>query len=290
MEMLRRGHINPVSVIMGAQTNDTFRELSKQFVGPDGNLRPLAAKDYVRMVSIEVGGNFLKEALRLYPADAADSVRNVQLLGSIGSDRMMCSIRRRVSLVHNVRPGHAFMYRFNWWYKSNPDCLAEPNYHSADIGAVHEDEVTFVMGQPIFMFQGSCCGKWGAKLLREPCAQSPACVACWQPRFGEGYHAYFNEQEWAFSALVGSFWAAFAATGSPNGRRDNTSSTGPVPWPEFAPGEPVMRNIVLDANLPGMSAVEATLYNSPAVCAFWDGLDSGEGTRVPVTQTLNIDV
>jgi len=287
MEMLYYGRINPVNVIIGAQTNDTLRELSKQYIGPDGKLRPLAAGDVAKSLFAQVGGRYIKEALALYAPDAADSVRNVQLLGSIGSDRMMCGIKRRVSLVNKVRPGRAFMYRFNWYYRSNMECSAEPNYHSPEIGAVHEDEVTFVMGQPIFMFQGSCCGKWGPKLTREPCAQAQECVACWRPDFGEGYHAYFNEKEWRFSALVSGSWAAFAATGSPNGRwRDNGGEEN-ARWPEFPHGGPVTHNIVLDADLPGMSAVEQTLYNNPAICAFWDQV---EGLPAPSLSDLIVEV
>mmetsp|Transcript_14921 Transcript_14921/g.42880 ORF Transcript_14921/g.42880 Transcript_14921/m.42880 type:complete len:580 (+) Transcript_14921:66-1805(+) len=281
LQMLRQGRINPVSVIMGAQTNDTFRELSKQFVGPDGHLRPLAEADYFKMVFAQVGPQHIKEALALYPADSADLVRNVQRLGSIGSDRMLCGIRQRLSLVNKVHPGHAYMYRFNWWYKSNSECSAEPNYHSPEIGAVHEDEVTFVMGQPIFMQQGSCCGKWGPKLAREPCAQAPECVACWRPDFGEGYRAYFNEQEWNFSAIVSGFWAAFAATGTPNGRWRDAAGTQTAKWPEFPQGGAVTHNIVLDADLPGMSAIEQTLYDDPSICSFWDRVGAAPALTSP---------
>jgi len=286
-QMLSQGRINPVSVIMGAQTNDTFRELSKQFTGPDGQLRPLAAGDYAKMVYAQVGGQFFKEALAMYPADSVHLVRNVQRLGSIGSDKMMCGIRRRVSLVNKVHPGRAFMYRFNWWYRSNTECSAEPNYHAPDLGAVHEDEVTFVMGQPIFMFQGSCCGKWGPKLKREPCAQANECVACWRPDLGEGYHAYFNDKEWEFSALVSGFWAAFTATGTPNGRWRDASDVESKKWPVFPHGGPVTHNVVLDADLPGMSAVEETLYNDPSICAFWDRV---AGASAEASQPLVIEV
>lgn len=281
LEMLQQGLINPVNVIMGAQTNDTFRELSKQYYGPDGRLRPLSAKDYMQTVYGEVGWAFGARALRLYPADAAPSVGNVQRLGSLSSDRMLCGIRRRVSLVNRYRPGGAFMYRFNWWYRSNPECSAEPNYHHPELGAVHEDEVTFVLGQPIFMFLGSCCGKWGPKLTREPCPQSPTCVSCWKPELGEGYHAYFNEREWAFSGLVSGFWSTFAATGSPNGAAGGRAAR----WPEFPDGAPVTRNVVLDAALPGQSAVEASLYNNPAICEFWDAVD---GASAPAQLVVEV--
>ncbi|CAE8734971.1 unnamed protein product, partial [Polarella glacialis] len=214
-------------------------------------LQPLAVADYQKkQVQGMVGHKALHKALELYPVDHRNLVQNVNSLGSLSSDRNLCDIRRRLSLVNKFHPGHAYMYRFNYYYQSNANCSAEPNYHPSFLGSVHEDEVTFVMGQPIFMFQGACCGRWGSKLQREPCEQIDACVSCWNPDFGEGYHAYFDEKEWAFSQLVGGFWATFAAKGSPNGDQ------GVEAWPRFEGGEPVTKNIVLDADLPGQHATE----------------------------------
>lgn len=161
---------------------------------------------------------------------------------------------------HN--PGRAFMYRFNYWYQSNPKCTADPNYHDNTTGPRHEDEVTFVMGQPIFMFDGACCGKWGNRLKSEPCEQLAECVDCWDPSLGEGYHAYFNDKEWEFSQLVGGYWANLARYGTPN--RPSTED-----WPVFTNGE-VRKNIVLDANLPKQHKQEVSLYDNPAICSFWD--------------------
>lgn len=258
MDMLKKGLINPVNVILGAQTNDTFRELDKT---------PISATNYSEAVQHMVGSSKLKLALQLYPP-SADEVQNVHSLGRLSSDQNLCSIRRRADLINSFRPGKVFMYRFNWWYQSNPSCSAEPNYHNASLGAIHEDEVTFVFGQPIFMFEGSCCGKWGAKLKKEPCNQTVECVSCWNPEFGDGYHAYFDEKEWQFSGLVSGFWAAFAATGTPNGHH----SRGGQPWPVFHSGSQITQNIVLDADLPGQHKVERTLYDDPSICSFWDSL------------------
>jgi len=154
------------------------------------------------------------------------------------------------------------MYCFNYWYQSNPKCTADPNWHDATTGPRHEDEVVFVMGQPIFMFDGACCGKWGARLTREPCPQQPSCVDCWDPSLGEGYHGYFNDKEWAFSQKVGHYWANLARHGVPN-------DEGAEDWPVFSKGE-VTRNIVLDADLPEQHKQEGTLYDNPAICSFWD--------------------
>merc|ERR1712008_276652 len=152
------------------------------------------------------------------------------------------------------------MARFNYWYQSNPKCKAATNYHDNVTGPRHEDEVAFVMGQPIFMFDGACCGKWGARLKREPCAQLAECVDCWDPSLGEGYHAYFNEKEWAFSQRVGQYWSNLARYGTPN---DPLLTD----WPTFSVGE-VNKNIVLDANLPNHHKQEHSLYDNPAICSF----------------------
>merc|ERR1719473_2335024 len=100
---------------------------------------------------------------------------------------MLCGASRRLRALAKASGHGGFLYRFDYFYQSSKRCSAEPNYHDPSLGAMHEDEVTFVMGQPIFMFQGACCGKWGAKLAREPCQQTPDCVACWNPSFGDGY-------------------------------------------------------------------------------------------------------
>mmetsp|Transcript_85525 Transcript_85525/g.151363 ORF Transcript_85525/g.151363 Transcript_85525/m.151363 type:complete len:572 (-) Transcript_85525:87-1802(-) len=271
--LLQQGMINPVNVIMGAQTNDTFRTLSQEFTGSDGRLQPLHAAAYEMRLAAMVGIKALPRALKLYPVAHDDLVQNVHSLGSAASDRMLCGIRQRVSLVNKILPGRAYMYRFNWFYQSNPNCSAEPNWHPPFLGAVHEDEVTFVMGQPIFMFLGACCGRWGSKLRRAPCQQSESCTSCWNPDFGEGYHAYFNEKEWEFSEFVSGSWAKFADTGSPNGNQSG-------PWPRFLAGGDVTSNIVLDADLADQHVVEATIHNNPAFCAFWDALKMEDSSQI----------
>eukprot|EP01065_Artemidia_motanka_P002757 TRINITY_DN11304_c1_g1_i1.p1 TRINITY_DN11304_c1_g1~~TRINITY_DN11304_c1_g1_i1.p1 ORF type:complete len:576 (+),score=181.59 TRINITY_DN11304_c1_g1_i1:95-1729(+) len=252
--MLSRGEINDVSVMMGAQTNDSNKGLIDH---------PMTVADYEKSVEEIVGKEHLAQALSLYPADSGNLVQNPHILGSVNSDAMLCGLRRRLSLVNKKNHGKAFMYRFNYWYQSNPKCTSDPNWHDNTTGPRHEDEVTFVMGQPIFMFDGSCCGKWGARLTREPCPQLPSCVDCWDPALGEGYHAYFNDKEWAFSQLVGGYWANLARYGTPNGG----NSTG---FPVFPDGGDVTKNIVLDADIPNQHKQETSLYDNPAYCQFWD--------------------
>eukprot|EP00929_Paragymnodinium_shiwhaense_P013102 TRINITY_DN120963_c0_g1_i1.p1 TRINITY_DN120963_c0_g1~~TRINITY_DN120963_c0_g1_i1.p1 ORF type:complete len:594 (-),score=117.86 TRINITY_DN120963_c0_g1_i1:283-2013(-) len=282
--LLRKGKINPVNVMLGAQTNDTFRTMSESYMNPDGTLKPLAADQYEKSIRGMVGKRFGGRALSLYPADTHDGVQNVHRLGSFSSDQSLCGIRRRAELVNKQRPGTAFMYRFNWWYQSNKACTAEPNYHSPILGAVHEDEVTFVFGQPIFMFDGACCGKWGDRLKSEPCPQKPSCTACWNPSLGDGYHAYFDEKEWTFSEKVSGFWAAFAATGSPNGWSDAPH------WPSFSNTTEVTHNIVLDADLPQQHAIERSLYNNPDICKFWDDVAAAQLAAETLEQNVAVVV
>jgi carboxylesterase type B len=273
MVLLRDGEINDVAVIMGAQTNDSNKELVEY---------PMKVKDYEASVFQRVGLKNVKKALELYPPDARNLVQNVHTLGSFNSDAQLCNVRRRVDLVNRHNPGKGFMYRFNYWYQSNPKCSADPKYHDNTTGPRHEDEMMFTLGQPIFMFDGACCGKWGNRLRSEPCAQKAECVDCWNPSFGEGYHAYFNDKEWEFSGLVGRYWANFARYGTPNEPKH-----GEHDWPVFH-GQTVNRNIVLDANAAGGHKVEQTLYDNPAICSFWDTVDSAHVSSVRDVIEINI--
>ena len=46
--------------------------------------------------------------------------------------------------------GLAFVYRFDWLFQSDTSCIADSNYHDPASGSNHCDEMTFVMGQPIY--------------------------------------------------------------------------------------------------------------------------------------------
>merc|ERR1712232_1108821 len=227
----------------------------------------------------QVGSEFLKRALELYPPDYENLVQNVHTIGSLSSDSNLCEIRRRTDLVNKHNPGRAFMYRFNYWYQSNPKCSSDPNWHDNTTGPRHEDEVMFVMGQPIFMFDGSCCGKWGKRLTKEPCKQQAECVDCWDPSLGEGYHAYFNEKEWTFSQKVGNAWANLARYGTPN-------DPGAEDWPVFTDGD-IKKNIVFDADLPKQHKQETTLYDNPAFCELWDAVND-ERLRATGDNTMTV--
>ena len=119
-----------------------------------------------------------EQVLAFYPPVWPKSAENVRSLGRVSSDRMLCGARRRLAWLQRApnSTGKAFLYRFDYYYRnwppfepetlrsphrptpwshralpcaragSNQRCTAEPNYHAPSLGAVHEDEVTFVMG------------------------------------------------------------------------------------------------------------------------------------------------
>jgi len=279
MELLRLGLVHNASVVLGAQTNDSnlflFRGYTKGGLDqpndhPDGALKPLSPTLYDVAVLGMVGQHFVVEALKLYPANTKDHIMNVHQMGNMQSDRMHCQNRQRASLLNRVRPGGAFLYRFDYWYTSNSNCSAVPNYHLPYLGAAHQDEVTFVLGQPNFMEDGSCCGVWG--LTTPDCPHLGRCEACYDPqRFGRrGYRAYFNDKEWGFTRTVGRFWTNVAASGNPNCRKLGPSCGNPQGWTSFEAGENVTRNIVFNATIPGGHAMEDTPHGRPELCAFWD--------------------
>jgi len=271
-------------VVIGAQTNDSnlflFRSYTKDGLDqpndhPDGALKPLPPQQYIAAVLGTVGPRFIREALQLYPASTEDQVLNVHQLGNIQSDRAHCHNRQRASLLNRAHPGRSYLYRFDYWYTGNPGCTAVPNYHLPYLGAAHQDEVTFVLGQPNFMEDGSCCGLWG--LTARDCPHLPRCEACYAPKrfHHSGYRAYFDDTEWAFTRTVGAFWTNVAASGNPNCRGQGPQCGYAEAWSSFNDGKEVARNIVLNASLPGGYKMEDTPHGRPALCAFWDRVMSG---------------
>lgn len=294
-EMLAAGHVNNCTVILGAQTNDSnlflFRGFTKGDMpqpndDPTGDLKNLSAVAYAIAVEAMTGRAYLEDALALYPPTTHKSVENVHQLGRVSSDsvqtplrrllypavdkpclpQMLCSARQRALAFNKAHAGRAFMYRFNYWYQSNRRCTAVPNYHRDYMGAVHQDEVTFVMGQPNFMEDGSCCGRWGLSEGAEGCAKEERCTACYDTELGEGYKAYFDEKEWAFTRMIGSYWTN-SASGSPN---DPVMAALPE-WPGITGGVAVM-----DADVsPGM-VVETSVNGDSRICELWDKINGAK--------------
>lgn len=274
--LLAAGRVNDASAVFGAQTNDSFLSLSRDYTlhgdtqpnnHTDGDLQHMNASAYVAALTAEAGAAHAQRALELYPAAAEPSIRNVQSLGRVQSDQGLCGNRRRAAQLNAARPGSAYVYRFNYWYKSNRACTAVPNFHLGYLGAVHQDEVTFVMGQPNFMEAGSCCGKWGLSEGEESCEREPQCVACYDEARGEGYAAYFDEKELAFARTVGRYWTNFAASRDPNERDGRAGDRGAPAWPDIRTA-----GFVLDADVPGGGRAEAELYDDAEVCKLWDAV------------------
>lgn len=291
MELLEKGLVNDATIVLGSQTNDSnlflFREFTKKGLSqpnnhPDGGLTPLSPKMFATRVAGMVGMDSVVRALQLYPADETNYLMNVHQLGNMESDQTRCKARQRATLINKKHPGKAFTYRFDYWYMSNAACTAVPNYHLPYMGAVHQDEVTFVLGQPNFMEAGSCCGVWG--LTTPDCPHLDRCEACYAPKlFGHtGYRAYFDEKEWAFARTVGTFWTNIAASGDPNIRAREAPHQGDRAWPKFADGKAVVKNIVLNASVPGGYFSEVTPYDRPELCAFWDQVGAAAETSFVV--------
>jgi len=283
-ELLRLGRVNDATIVLGAQTNDSnlflFRDHTKDGLDqpndrPDGALKPISASEYRFQLLMRVGPSHIAKALAIYPPDSSATIQNVHLLGNVESDQMHCQLRRRASLFNKVRPGRAFTYRFDYWYTGNSNCSAVPNYHLPYLGAAHQDEVTFVLGQPNFMEDGSCCGVWG--LTTPDCPHLTRCEACYAPGvFGRsGYRGYFNDKEWAFAQTVGTFWTNIAASGDPNCREGCSDR-----WPKFSAGGEITKNIVLNASLPFGSISEETPHGRPEICSFWDAIAASESAEL----------
>mmetsp|Transcript_15658 Transcript_15658/g.36682 ORF Transcript_15658/g.36682 Transcript_15658/m.36682 type:complete len:616 (-) Transcript_15658:39-1886(-) len=286
-QLLRLGLVNDATVVLGAQTNDSnlflFREFTKDGLDqpndrPDGALREMPVVEYVGVLAGLVGMTNLKAALELYPPNNKDLIQNVHMVGNAQSDRAHCQTRERATLFNSAQPGKAFTYRFDYWYTSDAACTAVPNFHLPYLGAAHQDEVTFVLGQPNFMEDGSCCGVWG--LTTKDCPHLDRCEACYNPKKSgrTGYRAYFNDKEWAFTRMVGSFWTNVAASGNPNCREAPCSDSEGV-WPHHPGGKAVVKNIVLNASLPHGHMAEYTPYDDHRICDFWDSLSKESGNE-----------
>jgi len=282
MQLLLQGKVNNASVILGCQTNDsqlflfkdnTIGEEGQPNMLPNGDLMGLNKSVYTQMLQQDVPADMLTEALSLYPADTTtngDSIPNLHRMGSVESDQMSCKLRHRARLFNFARPGKAFVYRFNYWYQTNELCSAIPNFHLPYMGAVHQDEVTFVMAQPNFMQDGSCCGKWGLSQGVEGCARLAECTQCYNQSTGDGYHGYFNQKELAFSKMIGNYWTTFTS-GNPNppGMTASTTNNSKEFWPHISYG-----GLVFDADETGGAKVEVELYNDHRICDFWDKIET----------------
>lgn len=200
--------------------------------------------------------DLLKRALALYPPKKFPG-NNAGQVGWFDSDRFLCNVRREGLAASRAvsQGGLAFVYRFDWLFQSDTSCIADSNYHDPASGSNHCDEMTFVMGQPIYDNQDppgyaySNCSDPNSAYYDET-----RCVGC-----------TFDRSEAAFSAKIGSFWAEFARTGRPS-----ENSTG---WPSIAKTGPGVAGIFLH---PEEIAAELDMGRGDA-CVLWDEVDKNGG-------------
>eukprot|EP00301_Raphidiophrys_heterophryoidea_P021957 c6226_g1_i1.p1 GENE.c6226_g1_i1~~c6226_g1_i1.p1 ORF type:complete len:595 (+),score=127.26 c6226_g1_i1:44-1786(+) len=207
--MLQDCSINTVNVLYGVNTNDSNLFVHSSY------WKPVDQTEYISALNDSLGTaaspSLLARALTLYPPLPDPNANHVGLIGWFTSDRAMCENRRLVHAIAKCFVGKrqkAFVYRYNYWFQSNKTCTAVSNYHKPELGSMHQDEVSFVFGQPIFMNIGySNCSSPGWP------GYDPTCLGC-----------VFNEKEQTFANTIGTFWSNFAASGDPNIRGSSAIS------------------------------------------------------------------
>ena len=144
--MLSNGRINPSvdAVVFGSQTLDGFLNLRTEYENAFGQLEYMSAERYRKEVNDSYGEQEAKAILKQYPPitdyppHRHGTQANVRLIGQLASDPDHCGNRKRAQLVSKTGNASGFVYRFNYWYQSNPLCTAVPNYHAKEFGPLHQ--------------------------------------------------------------------------------------------------------------------------------------------------------
>jgi len=249
--LLDQGKVNPAHIAFGANTNDSFL-----FIKDSGFL---SEHDYLHGLRAQAYGDktIEDELVSLYPPHANASADNIDRKGWYSSDRNLCGLRTLAARFAKVVP--TFFYRYNWWFQSNRSCYAVSNWHPPEFGSMHQDEVSFVFGMPIYMNTGySNCSLY-----------DPSCIGC-----------AFDEREDGFSRAVGRLWTNFAASGNPNVRAHHEEAVEEVAgahdeWPSFGPSGG--RNVYLHPEEHWREGVPQRMTSEdhvgrPRECAVWDRL------------------
>lgn len=229
-------------VALGANTNDSYLFISTQ--------GPLSKSKYLSGLKGQARGNATLASMlaELYPPHPGFFADNIDRKGWYSSDKMLCGLRRTARLFAEAPAvgGAAYLYRYNYWFQSNATCTAVANYHAPEYGSMHQDEVSFVFGMPIFMNIGySNCSAPGWPHY------SPTCLGC-----------KFDAREAGFAKTMGRLWTSFA-------------SGAVSEWPRF--GESGGRNIYLHPPklwIPGVTQVmhSEDALGRPRECAVWDAI------------------
>eukprot|EP00658_Telonema_sp_P-2_P086109 TRINITY_DN997_c0_g2_i3.p1 TRINITY_DN997_c0_g2~~TRINITY_DN997_c0_g2_i3.p1 ORF type:complete len:427 (+),score=70.14 TRINITY_DN997_c0_g2_i3:234-1514(+) len=122
--MLRQGMVNPGSIVLGAQTNDSFLFVARSYTKDglpqpnhhlDGNLRQLNTSQYLEALEQSLGqpnGTVMSAVLALYPPahETAPSIQNVHTLARVSSDQNHCALRQRARSILRAGKGPSFVY------------------------------------------------------------------------------------------------------------------------------------------------------------------------------------
>mgnify|MGYP006119062117 CR=1 FL=1 len=142
---------------------------------------------------------------------------------------------------------------------------------------MHQDEVSFVFGQPIFMNIGytNCSARGWAGF-------NPTCLGC-----------VFNRREGAFARAVGRLWTSFASLGAPTsrakleehggneeGEAEDGAAGGLSEWPRF--GASGGRNVLLEPSARWVPGLPQVMHSEEAMgrrdaCEVWDALAAAQG-------------
>ena len=280
-ELLAKGAINrPLSVVVGLNTNDTNLFVSglTQGLTVKGKVLPVPAfayKAFLRLLTLKKNGTYYDRLVALYPPHEGHPFYNhSDRIGWVLSDKALCAISRLARSF--ARSGAAtYAYRHDHFFTSNTVCTAVPNYHAPALGAMHQDELDFVFGQPIFMDLGGVlpnCSVEGAP------AYNPTCRDC-----------VFNALELVYSKEVGRLWTNFASTGNPNARKGVVyEMEEEEEWPAVTVNGTV-RNVLLR---PSGAAVQRMgsepVMGRPKSCALWDEIDGESGEDEAMMGTAEV--
>ena len=298
--LVAEGLANDVDVALGANTNDSYL-----FVMSRGPLPRRAYEAALRDLA-EGDEQHSAQLLALYPPSANPLADNVASLGWASSDSMLCGLGRLARAFAKFgRKGRVKLYRYNWWFQSTTQCKAVANWHPPEYGSMHQDEVSFVFGQPIFMNLGytncsasfhhpSACATHvpplsltrnearrerspafsrGELLLRATLfslflrGETTLQAAGWPGYDPSCLGCVFDETEAAFSRAVGRLWTNFAAG------TNATTDDDQAEWPSIESD----RNILLEPTVSLRADGEMRMRSEPALgradfCRVWDAI------------------
>ena len=155
----RRIH-KPLAFAIGFNTNDSNLFVSGltatlAFKGHHVPVPRLAYKLFLRYLVRKMPDPKATSAALLdaYPPHDHQLANHSDRLGWLLSDKALCGASR-LARSFATAGATAYAYRHDHIFDSNHVCTAVPNYHDPALGPMHQDELSFVFGQPIFMDLG----------------------------------------------------------------------------------------------------------------------------------------